>query len=197
MIVDEYSFGFTTGAALLQESLIIARLQYEINDWAQVREDVLNKNLLQARTESTLKKIYGEVYRRLKHLSADESALLVAGSDQDQAQIIWLTICRQYKFIADFACDVIGEHYHRGRYQLLQEDYDAFFNAKAEWHSNLDSISNLTKSKARQVVFKMCRECGIINAQDEIVVQVLSDQLADLLRKNDAAALRIFPGSGY
>lgn len=195
--MSEYSFGFTTGAAFLQESLIIARLFHESKDWAQVRDNVLTQNQLQARTESTLKKIYGEISRRLKHLSVDELELLVSGSDREQMQIIWLAICRQYRFISDFASEVISEHCHRGRYQLLLDDYDAFFNAKAEWHKNLDSISNLTKGKARQIVFKMCRECGIINDQDEIVVQSLSRQLVDLIRKNDSTALKIFPGSGY
>lgn len=196
-MMNEYSFGFTTGAAFLQESLTIAGLFRELKDWAQVRDSVVTRNLLQARTESTLKKIYGEVSRRLKHLSNDELELLSSGSDQEQMQIIWLAICRQYRFISDFASEVISEHCHRGRYQLLLDDYDAFFNAKAEWHKNLDSISSLTKGKARQIVFKMCRECGIINDQDEIVVQSLSSQLVDLLRKNDSAALKIFPGSGY
>lgn len=196
-MMNEYSFGFTTGAAFLHESLTIASLFRELKDWSHVRDKVVTQNLLQARTESTLKKIYGEVSRRLKHLSNDELGLLSSGSDQDKMQIIWLAICRQYRFISDFATEVISEHCHRGRYQLLSDDYDAFFNAKAEWHRNLDSISNLTKGKARQIIFKMCRECGILNNQDEIVVQTLSGQLVELLRHNNSAALKIFPGSGY
>ena len=196
MAVSKYSLSFTTGAALLSETIAIAHLWQELGDWAEVKAVVLAQNTLQARTESTLKKLYGEIARRLKNLNEEELALSATGNDEEQKHIIWLAICRHYTFINDFAMEVIFEHFDRGRYQLTLDDYDAFFNAKAEWHSNLDSLSSQTKSKARQVVFKMLRECGVLNDQKEIVPQNLSNRLKDLIRNKEIAQIRLFPGAG-
>jgi len=196
MAANTYSLSFTTGAALLVETVIIAKLRLELGDWTEVRKEVLEQNTLQARTISTLKKLYGEISRRLKNLSDEEIVLLATGDDAEQKQIIWLAICRHYTFIHDFTMEVIFEHFDRGRYLLTQDDYDAFFNTKAEWHSNLDSVSSLTKSKARQVVFKMLRECGVLNDHKEIAPQNLSDRLKDLIQHKEIEQIRLFPGAG-
>ena len=196
MANSKYSLSFTTGAALLPETIAIAHLVVELGDWADVKKVVLAQNTLQARTESTLKKLYGEISRRLKNLNEEELALLATGNDEEQKHIIWLAICRHYVFIHDFAMEVIFEHFDRGRYPLMLDDYDAFFNAKAEWHSNLDNSSSQTKSKARQVLFKMLRECGVLNDHKEIVPQNLSDRLKDLIQNKDIEQIRLFPGAG-
>jgi hypothetical protein len=196
MANNNYSLSFTTGAALLSETIAVAHLWQELGDWAEVKAVVLAQNTLQARTESTLKKLYGEISRRLKNLNDEELTSLATGNDEEQKHIIWLAICRHYAFIHDFAMEVIYEHFDRGRYPLMLDDYDAFFNAKAEWHSNLDSISSQTKSKARQVVFKMLRECGVLNDQKEIVAQNLSDRLKDLIQNKEIEQIRLFPGVG-
>lgn len=191
-----YSFSFTTGAALLSETIVIARLVMKLGDWVEVKKVVLAQNTLQARTESTLKKLYGEISRRLKNLNNEELALLATGNDDEQKHIAWLAICRHYSFIKDFAMEVIFEHFQKGRYQLAFEDYDAFFNAKAEWHSNLDSMSNQSKSKARQVVFKMLRECSVLNEHKEIIPQCLSRRLKNLIQNKGIEQIRLFPGEG-
>ena len=102
MASSNYSLSFTTGAALLAETIAIAHLMMELGEWAEVKKVVLAQNTLQARTESTLKKLYGEISRRLKSLSDEEIALLATGDDEEQKQIIWLAICRHYTFIHDF-----------------------------------------------------------------------------------------------
>jgi hypothetical protein len=194
MANDKYSLSFTTGAALIQDSLDIAKLYLKEGDWTKVRETVLRDNTLQARTQSTLKKIYGEISRRLVHLSDEEVQLLADGDETQKRQWVWLAICRQYQFIYDFAVEVLVNNYNRSQYPLSHDDYDAFYHQKAEWHSNLDKASSATQSKARQVLFKMLRECGLINEQDEIVVQRLSPQLLYLLKEKQSADLGIFPG---
>jgi hypothetical protein len=192
----KYSLSFTTGAALLSETLIVAKLYLELDNWEKVKEKVLTENSLQARTSSTLRKLYGEVSRRLKHMSDEEIQYMVNADHREQELLIWLAICRHYLFIRDFAVEVMSNHYASSRFVLTHDDYNAFFNAKAEWHENLDRASKLTKSKARQVLFKMLRECGLLNGNDEIVGQNISLEMLTLLKHDNADCLRIFPGAG-
>ncbi len=192
----KYSLSFTTGAALLSETLTVAKLYLELDNWEKVKEKVLTENSLQARTSSTLRKLYGEVSRRLKHMSDEEIQYMVNADHREQELLIWLAVCRHYLFIRDFAVEVMSNHYASSRFVLTHDDYNAFFNAKAEWHENLDRASKLTKSKARQVLFKMLRECGLLNSNDEIVGQNISPEMLTLLKHDNEDYLRIFPGAG-
>lgn len=193
---SEYSLSFTTGAALIRESIVVAGLYVELRDWSAVRCKVLSQNAFQSRTESTLKKLYGEVSRRLKLLTDDQLQLLATGSEAQAKALVWLAICRQYKFIHDFTIEVIVPHYEAARFLLTHDDYDAFFNGKAEWLDNLDSASRQTKSKARQVFFKMLKECGLLGDGNELQHQKLDEQLTKMIKTSSPDELRLYLGIG-
>ncbi|WP_024611455.1 DUF1819 family protein [Pseudoalteromonas sp. TB64] len=183
----------TLRPAMIHENLIIAEEYNKFKDWTQVREEVLSNNLLQARTESTLKTIYGEVSKRLMNLTDDELVLMTK-SDADVKHLVWLSICRQYLFTYQFAIEVLSEYFNRSRFQLFTEDYIAFLNAKAEWHSNLDKITEQSRYKAQQIMFKMLVECDLITKEKEILHQNISPKLRELIKQNNADDLVIFPG---
>ncbi len=183
----------TLRPAMIHENLIIAEEYNKFKDWTQVRDEVISNNLLQSRTDSTLKTIYGEVSKRLKNLTDEELALMIE-SDADVKHLVWLAICRQYPFTYQFAVEVLSEYYDRSRYQLYSEDYDAFLNAKAEWHSNLDNITQKSRYKSQQIMFKMLVECGLITKEKELLNQQLSPRLRELISQNNIDDLRLFPG---
>jgi len=183
----------TLRPAMIHENLIIAEEYNKFKDWTQVREEVLGNNLLQARTESTLKTIYGEVSKRLMNLTDDELALMTE-SEADVKHLVWLAICRQYLFTYQFAVEVLAEYFDKSRFQLFTEDYIAFLNAKAEWHSNLDKITEKSRYKAQQIMFKMLVECDLITKEKEILHQNLSPKLRELIQQNNADDLAVFPG---
>ncbi|WP_040520952.1 DUF1819 family protein [Glaciecola punicea] len=182
----------TLRPAMIHENLIIAEEYNKFKDWTLVRDEVLGNNLLQARTESTLKTFYGEVSKRLKNLTDDELALMTE-SDADVKHLVWLAICRQYLFTYQFAVEILSEYFDKSRFQLYSEDYDAFLNAKAEWHKNLDSITTNSRYKSQQTMFKTLVECGLITKSKEILHQHLSPKLQGLIMQTNADDLRIFP----
>ena len=190
----KYTLSFTTGAALIYESVIVADLYAELQNWPKVRSKLMAENSFQSRTESTLKKLYGEISRRLKHLTDDQLNLLAMGTDEQKQALVWLAICRQYQFIYDFTIEVIIPQYEAAHFLLTHADYDAFFNTKAEWHDNFDSASRQTKSKARQVIFKMLKECGLINDGNELIYQKLDEHLCQVIGKA-SDDLRLYPGN--
>jgi hypothetical protein len=183
----------TLRPSMIHENLIIASEYNKFKDWTLVRDEVLGNNLLQARTESTLKTIYGEVSKRLKNLTDDELALMTE-SDTDVKHLVWLAICRQYLFTYQFAVEIVSEYFDKSRFQLFTEDYIAFLNAKAEWHSNLDNITQQSRYKAQQTMFKMLVECGLVNKDKEILHQQISPKLRELIKQNNADDLAVFPG---
>lgn len=193
MMTDKYRMSFTAGTLLQQESVNIAEIYLKTVSWDVAREDVLSKNILQAKTESTAKRICLELCARLKYLHEDELELLVEGDHQEQAYLLWLAVCRCYRFIYEFSTEVIREHFLTLKYDLRHEDYDAFFNAKIEWHEELEKITDSTNYKLRQVLFKMLHEAELLNANDSIIPAMLSSRLIDVICKHSAQDLRIYP----
>ncbi|SQD78324.1 DUF1819 family protein [Moritella yayanosii] len=192
----KYKLSLTLRPALIHESRLVAEQYTHLKDWKLVRDEVLKNNLLQARTESTSRTIYGEVSKRLKNLTDDELSLMTT-SDSDAKQLVWLAICRQYLFTYQFAIEVLSEHFTKSRFQLYTEDYNAFFNAKAEWHSNLDNITQQSRYKAQQTMFKMLAECGLVNKDKELLHQNLSPQLRELIQLTNIDDMRIYPGAEF
>lgn len=190
---DRYSMSFTTGSLFHRESVKLAKLYLDLGDWNSVRNKVIAENLLQTRTLNTLKRVCREVVSRLKTLSSGELEFLIEGSHQEQAYLLWLAVCRRYRFIADFAIEVLRERYITLKTDLTHEDFDSFFNRKSEWHSELDEISPATRNKLRQVLFKILRQTDLLTANNMINAAMLSPRLLDVIPKINHRDVLYFP----
>jgi len=184
---------FTTGSLFHRESVKLAALYLDLGDWNSVRDKVIAENLLQSRTLNTLKRVCREIVSRLKTLSSGELEFLVQGSHQQQAYLLWLAVCRRYRFIADFAVEVLRERYITLKTDLSYEDFDSFFNQKSEWHSELDEIRPATRSKLRQVLFKILREADLLTADNMINAAMLSPRLLDVILQGSRRDVLYFP----
>ena len=193
MNTERYSMSFTTGALFRQESVNLAGRYLEKYDWNEVRDEVVSRNLLQARTLNSRKRIYREISSRLKRLNRDELELLVEGDHQEQGYLLWLAICRRYLFLYDFSVEVIRERYLTLKYDLGCEDFDAFFNSKMEWHEEMERISTTTRFKLRQVMFKMLHECELLNSDNFIVPAMLSSRLINVICSHSNRDMYLFP----
>lgn len=161
----------------------LAALHRDLGDWNSVRDKVVSENLLQTRTLNTLKRVCREVISRLRTMNPGELEFLVEGSHQEQAYLLWLAVCRRYRFIADFAVEVLRERYITLKSDLTYGDFDSFFNRKSEWHPELDEITLATRRKLRQVLFKMLREADLLTADNVIHAAMLSPNLLDLIHQ--------------
>lgn len=190
---DKYRMSFTVGGLLLRESLLIADKHSALVDWDTVGNIVIVDNLLQSRTLSTLKRVCREAISRLKMLSPSELDFLLETSHQDQAYLLWLAVCRRYRFIGDFAIEVLRERYITLKSDLTYEDFDSFFNRKSEWHLELDEITPTTRSKLRQILFKMLREADLLTAKNMIHAAMLSPRLLELIHQGRSREVLYFP----
>lgn len=183
---------FTTGSLFHQESVQLAALFLDIGNWEKVREQVVTGNLLQSRTLNTLKRTTTEIISRLKTLSNEELSLLVSSIPQQQAYILWLAVCRRYRFIQEFATEILRERYLTLKKDLPLEEFDDFFNRKSDWHQNLNAIKPATHSKLRQTLYKMLKEAGLLTQDLQIQSAILSPAI---VRNTQKKSLICFPAN--
>lgn len=190
---ERYSLSFTAGGLFHRESVELATLFLDLHDWNAVRGEVLAGNLLQARTLSSSKRICREICSRLKTLDHQQLDLLVHGTAQEQGYLLWVAACRRYPFIADFAIEVIRERYLSLKADLHYEDFDAFFNKKSEWHSELDALRPATRNKLRQVLFKMLHEAGLLTVNNTINPAMPSPRLVNVIAQGKQPDVLVLP----
>ena len=127
-------------------------------------------------------------------LSSVELSMFLAAHQKEQGYFLWLAICRRYPFIAEFTIDVLHDRFFRMSPKIDMQDFDNFFDKKAEWDSRLNSIKPTTRAKLRSVLFRIMKEAGIVNIQLEIDPIILTPQLANHISQTAADDIRIFPG---
>jgi hypothetical protein len=192
-MVEPYRLSFTTGGLFINESEDAARRYLQSGNWKAVRAEVRAENALQVRTAAAALRISQEIVARMQTLSTEEITFLFECSANDRAHLLWSAVCRRYTLVQEFARDVLREHFVLMRRQILLSDFDAFYNQKALWHSELDELAKSTQSKLRQNLFRMMREAGYINDQHTIAPALLTPSLAKLLAKQGFDVFLIYP----
>jgi len=192
-----YNITFASGGLRRNETLLVAELYQELDDWEVVRERVLTKNLFQMRSKASLQRIFQEIRGRLQTLTSDEIVILLNGTSQDSDYVLWLALCKRSAFIRDFAIEVVHEKFQRMEMKLMYEDYDLFFYDKAEWHPELARVSEGTHKKQRQNLFRIMREVGLLSRDNRIIPAIISPDLIDAIQADDPGLFAIFPIPDY
>jgi len=177
-----YQLGFTAGGLFLREGPSLARLRLEAGNADALRERILSENLLQVRTRSSLIRLCREVLGRLEQFSDDELRFLSNATLRDCGYLLWLAACRRYRFLADFAVDVLHERFLTLKPNLPEQEFAVFFNDKSQLHTELTELSSSTVQKLRQVLFRMLREAGLLDKACNIIPALPGPNLTELLR---------------
>lgn len=192
-----YKMSFAVGGLLLNESVEVARLHAPSEAWEATLRRALEEGVTSLPKAASRRRILREILNRISTLSDEERNYLVDGADRhDQQALLWLATCRAYRFVREFATEVIRERYLSFQFDLPLESFDILLAAKAEWDERLAEISPATRAKLRQVLFRMMREANVISQHNRILSAYVSPQLKALLEKNYPQDLVLFPGLG-
>ncbi len=153
---EKYDFAFTSSSLRLNEMVLVAG--HILND-----SEIDFVNDLGAGKTATGKRILREVSKRLAFLSPKQIDLLVNGSLDVQKQLSYYAACRSHLFIRDFVVEVLKEKYLIFDYHVTEGDYRTFVRQKLEFHPEIESLSETTLKKIKQVTFKILEQAGIIN----------------------------------
>lgn len=190
---SRYALSFTSGALLAREGQVVAAVYLDSRDWKATRARVVDGNLLQARTTSSLIRLARETVQRLAALGDDEIELLAEGSPTEQHHLMWAAACRRYALIGDFAEEVLRERFLLMTPTLDLEDFERFITGKSLWHPELEGLKPSTRQKLRQTLLQMLGEAGLRTDAGDIVPAVMSERVAEVLDRRTPSDIRYFP----
>lgn len=192
-----YKMSFAVGGLLLNESVEVARLHAPSEAWEATLRQALEEGVTSLPKAASRRRTLREIVNRISTLGDEERNYLVGGADrQDQQALLWLATCRAYRFVREFATEVIRERYLSFQFDLPLESFDILLAAKSEWDERLAKISPATRAKLRQVLFRMMREANVISHDNRILSAYISPQLRALLEDKCPQDLVLLPGLG-
>ena len=190
---SKYVLSFTAASLRLQEMVKVATTANvdDITDLATVKESGVVFNTGKRRTTD---REFREIRQRLKKLSPEQRDILIRGDLNSQKQIAFLAVCKHYTFIRDFTIEVIRDKVLVFDYQLHESDYASFISSKTLLHPELDGFSESTRKKAKQVMFRILEQAGIINNPVDKMIQpqILHQDVINAIVWDDTEWLKIF-----
>lgn len=187
---------FSTGGLFLNESIEVARLHGSEGSWDDTIVRALAEGTVSLPKTASQQRTLREIVNRISTLTDDELALLIETDDRTEQQaLLWLAACRAYRFVGEFSIQVLRDRHLSYRLDLPLEAFDMFWDEKAEWYPELGEISNSTRLKLRQVLFRIMREAEIISTDGTIQTAYLTPRVRSLISQTRATDLAVFPGA--
>ena len=190
----KYRLSFGTGNAYLNESNLILKKYLENKDWRETEKYSIENNILQTNTLSSEKRIFREISLRLRSLSLEEQEFFIRSNYVDQSILIWISICRTYKFIGDFSSMIISEKFNSYQLELDYDDFNYFYDKQKVFHEELSLLKDSTRKKLRQVIFRIMKELNIIFKILEITPLFPSIELKEISKSTKKDHALFLPG---
>jgi hypothetical protein len=190
----KYRLSFGTGNAYINESNLILKKYLENKDWKETEKYSIENNILQTNTLSSSKRIFREISLRLKSLSQQEQEFFIRSNYVDQSILIWISICRTYKFIGDFASMIISEKFSSYQLEIEYSDFNYFFEKQQVLHEELRTLKDSTRKKLRQVIFRIMKDLNIISKDKEITPLLPSLELKEVTKSTRKDLKLFLPG---
>lgn len=166
---NKYDFSFTASSLRLNEMLMVARAHQD-----GVEVDYTNE--LGGGKSSTGKRMLSEFKKRISHLTPEQLDVLLNSDLVTQKQLTLVSVCKPYSFIREFIVEVVREKVLVYDYQITDGDYISFYRRKFDLHEEMDSLTELTEKKIKQVTFKILEQAGLIN---DIKNRIIQPQIID------------------
>lgn len=182
-----YNGEMVAGALLEKESKILAQLMLEDPDEATLKKRLFSENLLQKRSQQTIKRQVSLIKSRLTTLYPDAWKLIAKGSSEAANQALLVGAIKSSRLLGDFLQKVIKGHISLFQKQVSIRDWDKFLEECAQIDSHVNHWSDSTKEKLRQVVFRILTQVKILeNARNrKILPFFLNPEVKRLLVKHN------------
>lgn len=194
VLTEEYLLSYTAAPLLPRVMQQLAQLYAESGDWKTVEQRAIEENIFQKPTIASKKRVFSELLKRFKCLSADQIKYMAIASMDDVRVISLLSALKAYRLIREFIAEVLYDKFYLFDYTIQNSDYVSFISSKEAQSSKLAAISESTHKKLRQVMFNMLHEGGLLHDTKSLMIQkpLLSDQVIQLIVADDLRVLGLF-----
>ncbi|MCP4689018.1 MAG: DUF1819 family protein [Desulfobacterales bacterium] len=157
-----YNGEIVAGSLLVWDSRQIARLLLEHPDEEAWRRAIVVENILRKRGPVTAKRLARLIRNRLGLMKPELWKLVADGSAELAAQATLAAAIKHSRLIGDFMDTVIRGHWRTFTRKISVKDWKEFLDACVQLDPRVDGWTDATRTKLRQIVFKILVESGYV-----------------------------------
>lgn len=190
----DYSLSFTAASLMHCETERVAELFNEHRDWQKVQQVIVDENILQKETIATCKREFTEIKKRLENITDRELHFMLRCTSDELKLFCFYLCCRTYRLIFEFVSETLREKYLTFDYSVLNSDYERFIESKRASSIKLQTITEKTISKIKQVIFKILEQAMLLDSVKEknLLKPYVSEELEEIIATNASKYLYAF-----
>src|SRR5690606_13254053 len=118
------------------------------------------------------KREFKELSLRLSTLSKDEIEFLCNTNVDNQKLLAFLSCVRLYRILREFIEEIVLSKIQVFDHQLTAMDFSGFLYNKSIDYEEIYNLSEITKKKVQQVIFKLFEQAGLIDSVQTKNIQI-------------------------
>lgn len=161
-IETDYSSVMTGAAFMLYEFRQLVLLKEQGDSDADIRKKVISENMFQYEKTSSIQRALPSILRRINAIDGTLRKMVLEESLECVKTINLYAIMKTDRLFFEFMNEIISEKLQRNDYTLEKKDLNLFFAIKAEQNHSIDSWTESTIQKLKQVYRKILLETGLL-----------------------------------
>jgi len=187
-----YNGEIVAGSLLIEESRKIARLLLEKVDFDEWHKAIVLDNILQKRSPSAAIRQARLIRHRLGTMDKELWQLVHEGSSEITSQALLAASIKHSRLVGDFMDTVIRQHWQTFTPKISIGDWNRFLETCAQIDPQVDAWKESTRSKLKQIVFRILAEAKYIDNTRTcklLPVSIAPEVKTYLVKKNETYVL--------
>lgn len=186
--MEEYSTKLTAEPFLYNETKIIGEYLLSGENVQELKRKNIEENLIKHKKQGSVKRTNAPIFRRLEAMNNDILENFVYSDVETSKYLLVYAIMKTDKLVRDFIIEVYKDKIIMRNEYIEKYDIDRWYEMKKESSFSLKNKSDITNSKAKQVIMKILQDSGMVvketNNRFRIIKPLLNDKFMHLLEEN-------------
>ena len=186
--MEEYSTKLTAEPFLYNETKIIGEYLLSGENVQKLKRKNIEENLIKHKKQGSVKRTNAPIFRRLEAMNNDILENFVYSDVETSKYLLVYAIMKTDKLVRDFIIEVYKDKIIMRNEYIEKYDIDRWYEMKKESSVSLKNKSDITNSKAKQVIMKILQDSGMVvketNNRFRIIKPLLNDKFIHLLEEN-------------
>ena len=181
--MEKYSAKLTGAAFLYNETKIMAKYVLDGEPIKELRKRNVEENLIHYKSKSAISRVNSPIFERISVFNNDMLYEFVNADVSISKMLLVYAIMKTDNLVIDFMSQLYLEKILMMKDYIEQFEVNNWFE-KLYIESNLESVSETTKYKLKQVMMKIMIDSGLVIKEDEryrIIIPILNDKFKKLL----------------
>ena len=182
----EYKSTIKSRPYLYKETKKVVNLINKGLEIKELKNESLVNNIFQVETETRMKELASIIATRLKELDSYLIQKIESSNIETSKIIVLYAILKNDRLFFEFMNEVYKEKILLKDLYIRDKDFGVFFQNKREQSDKVDSWSEYTFKKLKQVYIRILFESGLIANQKgerEIVLPIIDSEVKDYIYK--------------